>query len=218
MKTFVVIGLGRFGETVVKKLFEMGHEVLAIDKDERAIQKISNFSTRAVIADAKDEDTLRALGVKSYHSAIVSIGSSVEDSVLITLALKDMGMEQVICKARNSQHKKILLKIGADKVILPEHDMGIKLAVQLATMNFLEFVELSENFSLSEIKSPKKWVGKSLQELDVRRKYKVTVIAIKNSESNGEALLSPPAEYKFKETDILVIVGKNSNINEIGAI
>ncbi len=212
MKTFVVIGLGRFGSAVARKLFEMGHEVLVIDDNEAAVQKISSVVTHAVAADAKDPNTLKALGIRNYDCAILAIAENIEDSVLITLALKDLGIREVVCKARDAQHKKILEKLGADRVIIPEYEMGLKTAVKLGSENLLDFIELSDNYGISEIKVPSKWIGQGIAEIDIRKKYKINVIAVKN-ECCKEVTAVPGPEYIFKENDILVIMGKNENIN-----
>ena len=214
MKTFVVIGLGRFGSAVAKKLFEMGHEVLVIDDNEVAIQKFSSFVTHAVAADAKDPNTLKSLGVRNYDCAILAIAENIEDSVLITLALKEIGIKEVVCKARDAQHKKILEKLGADRIIVPEYEMGLKTAVKLGSENLLDFIELSDNYGISEIKVPAKWIGHGVGEIDIRKKYKINVIAVKN-ECCKDVTAVPGPEYIFKEKDILVILGKNESINNL---
>lgn len=219
MKTFVVVGLGRFGSAVARRLFELGHEVLAIDTDEAVVQKISDYSTHAVVGDAKDEHVLRSLGVRNYECAIVAIGENITDSVLITLALKEIGVPQIVCKAMDATHKKILLKIGADMVVIPENAMGIKLADQLASMNVIDYLELSENFGISEIRVPDKWVGKTLRGLDVRRRFNITVIAIKDGDDTSQNMIvAPDADYALKKEDVLVILGRNEDLNSIGVM
>jgi len=215
MKTFVVIGLGRFGEAVARKLCELGHEVLVIDESESKIERISEFVTHAVIADAKDDRTLKSLGIRNYDCAILAIGQVIADSVLITMALKEMGIREVICKAMNVQHKKILLKIGADRVIIPEHEAGTKLAIQIAGLNLLEFLELGTHFGLSEMNVPSKWVSRSLMELDLRNRYYVTVVAVKKSGDEDEVIMAPGASYRFEQGDLVVLIGKNEDINTL---
>jgi len=215
MKTFVVIGMGRFGEAVAVKLCELGHEVLAIDKDESKIQNITENVTHAVIADAKEERTLKSLGVRNYDCAILAIGSDIADSVLVTLAMKELGLKEVICKAREPRHKKILLKIGADRVIIPEHESGTKLAVQIANLNLIEYLELTEKYGFSEMNLPKKWALHTLAELDLRRKHGVTVVAVKKKTEDDIINMSPNPDYKFMEDDILVLIGRKEDIDEI---
>lgn len=216
MKTFVVIGMGRFGEAVAVKLCELGHEVLAIDDDEARIQNVTENVTHAVIADAKEVRTLRALGVRNYDCAVLAIGSDIADSVLITLALKELGMKEIICKAREARHKKILLKIGADRVVIPEHEFGIKLAVQIADLNLIEYLELGEKYGLSEMNVPKKWISRTLVELDLRRKFHVTVVAVKTAKDDDDIIVAPSPDYRFQEGDVLVLIGKNEDINSLG--
>jgi len=217
MKTFVVIGLGRFGSAIAIKLFEMGHEVLVIDDNESAVQNFSDKVTHAVTTNARDIKNLNALGIRNYDCAIVAIAQDVEDSVLITLALKELGMKEIVCKARDAQHKKILEKIGADRVIIPEQEMGIKTAVKLGSTNLMDFIELSDTFGICEIKVPAKWVGHGLVELDIRRKYRVNVIAVKN-ECCADVTAVPGPDYIFKDKDILVILAKNEHINSLSVI
>ena len=161
-KQFVVIGLGRFGTSVAKTLSALGHDVLAMDKNEHAVQVIMHDVTQAVQADARDEDTLRALGVRNFDVAIVAIGDDLEANILITLMLKEMGIPYVVTKAQSSLHGKVLEKIGADKIVYPEQDMGVRLANNLIRTNVMDFIELSLDFSIFEIIAPSKFVNKSL--------------------------------------------------------
>lgn len=215
MKTFVVIGMGRFGTSIAIKLCELGHEVLAIDDDETRIQDVTEYVTHAVIADAKEERVLRSLGVRNYDCAILAIGSDIADSVLITMTLKELGLKEIICKARESRHKKILLKIGADRVIIPEHEAGTKLAIQIANLNLLEYLEITEKYGLSEMNIPKKWVSHTLVELNLRRRHGVTVVAVKHKMDEEDVNMLPSPDYKFQEGDVLVIIGKREDIDEI---
>ncbi len=213
MKTFAVIGIGRFGQAVAERLYEMGHEVLAVDTDDERIQEISDKVTHAVVADAKDADTLASLGVRNYDCAVVSIGENIADSTLVTLSLKEAGVANIICKAKNEQHKKILLKIGADKVIIPEEEMGKKVASQLASTNLMGFLELSDNYSISEIKAPAKWVGKSVAALDVRNKCHVNIAAVK--EAGRDMNVTIGADYSFKSDDIIVVIGRRQDVEAL---
>jgi len=215
MKSFVVIGMGRFGESVALSLTDLGHEVLIIDKDEQKIQNLSDQVTHAVIADAKDERTLKALGVRNYDCAILTIGYDVADSVLITLALKDLGVPEVICKARDARHKKILEKIGANRVIIPEQEAGNKLAIHLSQLNLLEFLKLDERYGLSEMLVPERWKGKTLMQVDLRRNYNLTVVAVKKVREDADIVVGPGGDYQFEDGDLLVVVGSNEDITEL---
>ncbi len=214
MKSFVIIGLGRFGESLARELYSLGNEVLVIDNDAENIQRIANYVTHAVTADAKDDGVLRSLGVRNFDCAVVSIGSKLEDSVLITLTLKELGVKYVISKGHSEQHIKVLQKIGADKVIFPEYDMGIKLAQTISSANVIDYIELSDEFSIIEIIAPSDWVGKTLIELNVRAKYGINILAIRGEDENN-ITVSPSANYIIKQTDKLIAVGSNEDINEI---
>ena len=218
MKSFVVIGMGRFGTAVAKKLTELGHEVLAVDKEEHNIQGVTDIVTHAVIADATEERNLKALGLRNYDCAILAIGDNLADSVLTALALKEMGIKEIICKARDVQHKKILLKVGADYVIIPEVEAGAKLAIRLADLNLIEFTELDNNFGVSEMYVPGRWVGKSIQQIHVRQKYGSTIVAIKRRQSEDDIIVAPGADYIFAEGDILVLVGESEAASLLGQL
>ncbi|MCD8391443.1 MAG: TrkA family potassium uptake protein, partial [Firmicutes bacterium] len=151
MKTFAVIGLGRFGRTVASQLFSMGYEVLAVDINEELVNDISPFVTYAAAADAKDEAVLKELGVRNYDCAVVGITENLSDSILITLLLKEMGVKRVLCKALDENHKKILDKIGADYVIIPEDEVGVKTALHLASNSFFDWAELSSRYGIGDI-------------------------------------------------------------------
>lgn len=168
MKMYVVVGLGRFGQSIAHRLCELGNEVLAIDKNSELVQQISNFVTHAVVADAQDADVLRALGVRNYDCAIVAIGKDLAASVLATLNFKEMGIPLVVCKAHDENHRKVLEKIGADRVVVPEQEFANKLAQGLSTANVLEYIELSADYGISEFTAPAAWDGKSLRQLNVR--------------------------------------------------
>ncbi len=214
MKTFVVIGLGRFGTAVATELSALGHEVLAIDGVEEKIQQVADQVTHAVAGDARDPAVLRALGVRNYDCAIVAVGSDVGTSVLIALNLKELGVGQVICKARSHVHRKVLEKIGADRVLFPEHEMGVKLAQGLSSSNVLNFIELSEDFSIIETAVPRAWQGKTLRELDVRARYHVNVIAVRRGRA-GELNIAPGADYRLESGDVAVTLGRDEDINRL---
>ena len=203
-KQFVVIGLGRFGTSVAQTLSTLGHDVLAMDKDEHSVQVIMQDVTQAVQADARDEETLRALGVRNFDVAIVAIGDDLEANILITLMLKEMGVPYVVTKAQNALHGKVLEKIGADKIIYPEQDMGFRLANNLVRTNVMDFIELSLDYSIFEIIASSQFVGKTLGELNLRAVYGLNVVAIK--QNADQIVIAPGANAVVKEKDILVVV------------
>lgn len=214
MKTFVVIGLGRFGSAVATELSSLGHEVLALDDSEENVQKVADKVTHAVTGDARDSAVLRALGVRNYDCAVVAVGVDVGTSALITLNLKELGVRQVICKAQSHVHRKVLEKIGADRVVFPEHEMGVKLAQGLSSSNVLNFIELSEDFGIVETTVPKDWLGKNLIELNVRARYKVNIIAVR--EKGQEAFNVTPGPSTIMEAgDTVVALGRTEDVNRL---
>lgn len=211
-KQFVVIGLGRFGTSVAKTLSSLGHDVLAVDKCESCVHEVMNEVTQAVQADAREEETLKALGVRNFDAAVVAIGDNIETNILITLMLKEMGVKNVVAKAQTALHGKVLSRIGADKIIYPEKDMGMRLAYNLVTANIMDLIELSPDYSIVEIKAPAKFWDKTLGELDLRAKYGISVIAIKKA---NNVVIAPGAEARIEEQDILVIVSKTEALGRL---
>ncbi|MEC0143242.1 potassium channel family protein [Paenibacillus alginolyticus] len=208
-KQFAIIGMGRFGSSVAKTLSQLGFEVLAIDHREETVQEVSAFVTHAVQADSTDEEALRALGIRNFDVVVVAIGEDIQASILTTLILKEMGIAKIIVKAVNDLHGKVLKKIGADKVVYPERDMGQRVAHHLISSNIIDYIELSADYSIVEIKVSNQMIGKSLKQLDIRAKYGCNVIAIKQNE---KLIIPPSAEEPLRMDDILVIVGKNSDL------
>jgi len=213
VKSYMVIGLGRFGASVAVKLQELGHEVLVMDSSEELVQRFSNRVTYAVVGDARDEEVLRSLGAANFDCAIVGIGTDLAANILITLNLKALGVPQVICKAQNDMEKRALEKVGADRVVIPEWEMGLKLAQNLASSSVLDYIALSEGCGISELKTPKSWVGKNLRDLNVRAKYGVTVVALRRADGDVTVFLGP--EYVLHEDDVLVLLGANDDLDRV---
>jgi len=213
MKTYLIVGLGRFGRAVALKLQELGNEVMVIDENEEQVQKLSDRVTYAVVGDARDEAVLESLGVRNLDCAIVAIGQDLAASVLITLNLKSLGVPQVICKAQDDLQKRALEKLGADRVVIPEREMGLKLAQNLTSSSVLDYVELSKDCGLAEIITPKSWVGKTLPEIDVRRKFGVTVAALRKAD--GDVTVFVDATYKLEANDELIVVGNNDDLTRV---
>ncbi len=211
-KQFVVIGLGRFGTSVARTISELGHDVLAIDRNESSVQALMHDVTKAVQADARDEETLKALGVRNFEVAIVAIGDDLEANILITLMLKEMGIPYVVAKAQSTQHGKVLEKIGADKIIYPEKDMGIRLAHNLITANVMDFIELSPEYSVFEVIASAQFINKTLGELNLRATCGVSVMAIKREE---QIIVAPGADALIRDRDVLIIVGKNKALAKL---
>lgn len=212
-KQFAIIGIGRFGSSVALSLTQLGYDVLAVDADEGKIQAISQCVTHAVQADPTEEEALRAIGIRNFDVVVVAIGQDIQASILTTLILKELGVKMLIVKAQNELHGKVLRKIGADKVIFPERDMGQRLAHALISPNILDFIELSDNYSIVEIRATPLLIGKSLNQLDIRTGYGCNVMAIKSND--GTMNITPSADDLIQPTDILIVVGHNDDLNRL---
>lgn len=212
MKTFAVIGLGRFGAAIALELSSLGHEVMAVDTDEDKVRQVADKVTHAVTADARKLEVLQALGLRNFDCAVVAMGGDVGNSALVTLNLKELGIPQVVCKAQSHVHRKVLEKIGADRVIFPEHEMGQKVAQGLSSSSVLNFVEFSEDYGIVELEAPSSWRGKTLRELDVRNAFHVTVIALRR---NGTLDVSPRADVPIEAGDNVVALGRSEDINRL---
>lgn len=211
-KQFAVIGLGRFGSSVAKTLYSLGNDVLAIDNSEEAVQEISDKVTHAVQADATDENSLKSLGIRNFDVVVVGMGSDIQGSIIVTLLLKELGVRYVIAKAMNDLHAKVLYRIGADRVVFPEQDMGVRVAHNLTSSNLLDYIELSPDYSIAEISSISEWNNRSLREINMRVKYGINVMAIKRSDDIN---VSPGADDVILSGDILVVIGGNEDLNNI---
>lgn len=212
IRQFAVIGLGRFGGSVAQTLTDMGYEVLAIDRDPGRVQDFAQVVTHAVEADATDEQALKALGIRNFDVVVVSIGEDIQSSILTTLILKEMGVNKIVVKARNDLHGKVLCKIGADKVIFPERDMGVRVAHSLISPNILDFIELSDDYSIVEISAGKEFSGKTLKELDLRARFGCNVMAIKSGDRMNVA---PSADDVIHAGDTLVVIGHNRDLKKL---
>jgi trk system potassium uptake protein len=211
-KQFIVIGMGRFGQSVARSLTSMGKEVLAVDKSEELINDIAPYVTHAAQADATDEKALNALGLRNFDVALVTIGDDIQASILVTLLCKEMGVGYVAAKAQTDLHAKVLLKIGADKVVFPERDMGMRFAHHLAAPSVLDYIQMAGDLRVLEINAIPAWAGKTLAELDFRMKYRITVIAIKKEEEFNTA---PHGVDVVGKNDVLIIVGQSADIARV---
>lgn len=212
MKSFVIVGLGRFGLEAAKQLSLSGCEVLAIDNSSELVNQISDHVTQAVVGDAQDKEVLRALSVKDFDCAIVAIGDSLADSVLATMNLKELGVPYIVCKAHDETHRQVLKKLGADRVVIPEKEQALRLAKSLASDNVLDYIELSEDFGIIEVPAPKSWQDKSLIELNVRAKLGVNILAVKQE---GGITVSPSADFRIALNDILVVLGDTAALKAV---
>ena len=212
MKSYAVIGLGRFGSALARQLCKLGAEVLALDVKGDYVQQIANDVTHAVVGDVQDKEVLRALGVRNLDCAVIAIGDNLAASVLITMNLKELGVPYIVCKAHDETHRKVLEKLGVDRVVIPEQEYAQRLARTLNSHNVLDYIELSEDFGILDVPAPKSWIGKSLRELNVRAKLGVTIIAVENG---GKTNVSPTADYAVGEGDTLVMLGDNVALEKV---
>lgn len=212
MKSYIVIGLGRFGSEVARRLYMQGCEVLVVDNSNELVQQISDEVTHAAVGDARDKEVLRALGAKEFDCAIVAIGGSLADSVLATMNLKELGVAYVVCKAHDETHREVLKKLGADRVVIPEKEQASRLAKSLASHNVLDYIELSDDYGIIDVPAPAVWTDKSLIELNVRAKLGVNILAIKRE---GGITVSPSADFRIQKGDILVILGDTAALQAV---
>jgi trk system potassium uptake protein TrkA len=217
MRSFAVIGLGKFGFNVAKTLYELGQEVTAIDEDKEIVQRIQEFSTQAVVTDATLSENLLALGVNNVDVAVVSMGEKMDSSILIALHLKEMGVPEIWVKAINEDHGKILKRLGVTEIIHVEKEMARRIAQSLSRPNVIDYLPISDGYSIQEFAVPAVFTGKSLAALDLRRKYGVVVIAVKELIPE-RVVLNPEADFVFKDSDIMVILGSDVDLDKLKAV
>ena len=214
MKRFGVIGLGNFGFYAARTFAEEGVEVIAIDIDEDRVNLVAEFVDQAVVADASDLEVLKKLELNETEAVVLSTGESMQQSILITMFLKELGTPTVIVKAVSEDHARVLDHVGADKVVMPEKETAIKTARSLSTPNMIDFVPLMEDYIIAEISPGKSLLGKTLEESELRSKYHVQLLAIKEVLPD-RFIFVPPSNYKFKDSDIIVILGRKENIDKL---
>ncbi|WP_226530827.1 potassium channel family protein [Metabacillus niabensis] len=209
-KEFAVIGLGRFGGSICRALSEEGMEVMAIDTDEDKVNEFANIASHAVVGDTTDETVLKSLGIRNFDHVIVAIGDNIQASILTTLILKELGVKHITVKAQNDYHEKVLSKIGADRIVHPERDMGKRIAHNIISNNVLDYLELSDEHSIVEIVANEKLNGHSIIDLDIRAKYGINIVAMKRDK---DIIVSPQANEIIKKNDILIVIGADTDIN-----
>ena len=212
MKSYIVIGLGKFGAQAARCLCQLGCEVLAMDTNAELVQHVANDVTQAVVADAKDKEVLKTLGAGDFECAIVAIGDDLSNSVLATMNLKELGVPYIVCKASDETHRQVLMKLGADKVVIPEMEHANRLAKNLSSQNVLDYIELAEEYAIIEVSAPKSWQGKTLKELNVRAKLGVNIIAVKRE---GQINVSPAADFVIHPNDIMVVLGDTAALKAV---
>ena len=212
MKSYVVVGLGRFGSGVARELCRLGCEVLAMDVSDDLVSQLANDVTHAVVGDGQDKEVLRALGAGEFDCAIVAIGDDLAASVLATMNLKELGVPKIICKAHDETHRRVLEKLGADQVLIPEQEQAYRLARSLSSPNVLDYIELSDEYGIIEVPAPVLWSGKTLRELNVRAKLGVSILAIRRNDS---FTVSPDADFAIAHGDVMVVLGDSKALKKV---
>lgn len=214
MKSIAVIGLSSFGHYLCRYLNEISTSVLAIDISEERINKVKPYVRKAVVADAGGKEVLKKLGLEEFDEVVISVGEEIDTSVLITLYLRELGVKEIIAKAITENHAKILNMIGASQIVFPEKDIAERMAYTMHRSNLLEYFPLGEGYSIIEVTVPKSWVGKTLMELQVRRKYSIQIVMIKQMVPSS-IILIPDGDFIVKDSDVLVVAGKDDDLESI---
>jgi trk system potassium uptake protein TrkA len=208
MKHIAVIGLGLFGTSVAETLVQQGHYVLGIDINEHRVQLLARQLNQCVTVSNADEETLLALGIKEYDAVVVAIGD-IESNIMVVQTLQELGVKRVMAKAVSHRHGRVLQRLGVSQVIFPEHDMGVRAAHSLSGDRVIDYIELSDEYNIVEIQAPRHFVGKTLEQIDLRKNYRVSLIAIKTAQ---KILISPPADIMIETQSELVMIGKNEDL------
>jgi trk system potassium uptake protein TrkA len=212
MGEYAVIGMGRFGRSVAITLHRLGHQVLAIDKNEDALRTVSDEVTHAVQLDSTDEEALRGVGITNFDAVVIAIGNFIEESILTTLLLAELGVEKIVAKAVDDRQGKVLERVGAHLVVYPERDMGARIAHTLAAPGVLDYLEISPTFSIEELSIPGAMAGRTLGQLDLKARYGVNVLLIRR---DSQLMISPTPDTKLQAGDVLVVVGENRQLNRL---
>lgn len=212
MNSYIVLGLGRFGKACAKTLHSLGHDVLGVDSNPQVVQDLSDELTHVIVSECSNEDFLRSIGVANFDAAIVAIGSNLQSSILTTALLKELGAKYIISKAQDDLHAKVLMTVGASRVVFPERDMAIRVANNIASQNIIDSINLSSDYSIMETTIPDKWRGKTITEMGIRNRFKVSILAIKRG---NDLIISPSPSAVLESGDIISIMGKNSDLTEI---
>lgn len=215
MANYLVIGMGRFGRSIAKTLYENNQTVLAIDSNPNLIQEAinENIVYDALVMDAKDELALRKVAEGSFDTAFVCMGTNIQDSILITLILKDMGIHNIICKATSKVHGKVLEKVGASRVIFPEEEMGAKVAFSILNPSVVEYFKFEDDIIIVEVLTPERYIGKKIKDIDIRATYNITIIAIKCK--HEKSIVSPSPNIEIPKDSRLIVLGRSQNIKEL---
>lgn len=213
-KQFLVIGAGRFGTSLARTLFNLGNDVLIVDRDEEKVQHISTEVTDAVKADTTLEESLKALDVKDFDAVVIAIGEDIQASIMTAILLVELKAAYIVAKAQTALHGRVLEKIGVNHVVFPEQDMGQKIAHSLIAPTIIDMIELSEDYSVVEITAPAEMVGKTLKELNLRARFEISIIALRRNKGDN-TVISPRADDVIEDSDILVAIGENKALEKL---
>ncbi len=213
MKSFCIIGLGSFGSTLAEELVKLGRQVMVLDSDAHKVNMLADKVIDAVIGDPTDETVLTNSGVRNYDCAVNCINENLNDSILVTVILKELGVKTVIARAGSVRHQSVLKKLGADVVVYPEHDMAERLADVLVRKNVLDFMDIDEGYSMAEVVVPEKWIGKALNKLDIRRRHRLSVVYVRNAD--GKVIVPPDPLRAFCEGDRVSIIGDTKSVDRL---
>ncbi|MDD6208634.1 MAG: TrkA family potassium uptake protein [Clostridiales bacterium] len=211
VKSILLVGLGRFGKHVAMKLHELGHEVMAIDKQEDRVEAVLPYVTSAQIGDSMNESFLRSLGVSNFDLCIVAIGNDFQSSLETTSLLKELGAKMVVSRAARDVHAKFLLRNGADEIVYPEKQLANWTAIRYSADHIFDYIELDNGYAIFEIEVPSSWVGRTVGEINIRKKYNINIMAIKR---NGKLDLTITSDTSFAEDEVLLVLGNNRDIQK----
>lgn len=211
---FVIVGLGRFGSSIGRELIELGYEVLGIDRDEEKVQELATVLTHTVVADATEEEVLRSIGARNFDCGVVAIGDDIQASILATILLKELGVKKVVAKAVSELHGRVLERMGVDRIVYPERDMGVRVAHQLVSPNLLDYIELSKQYTIAELTVPQCLSGKSLDDVNPRGRFGCSIVAINKPKG---IIIAPVAQDTLAEKDVMVVIGTNQQIEQFQA-
>lgn len=211
---FVIVGLGRFGSSIGRELIELGYEVLGVDRDEEKVQELATVLTHTVVADATEEEVLRSIGARNFDCGVVAIGDDIQASILATILLKELGVKKVVAKAVSELHGRVLERMGVDRIVYPERDMGVRVAHQLVSPNLLDYIELSKQYTIAELTVPQCLSGKSLDDVNPRGRFGCSIVAINKPKG---IIIAPVAQDTLAEKDVMVVIGTNQQIEQFQA-
>ncbi|MCI0433762.1 MAG: TrkA family potassium uptake protein [Gemmatimonadetes bacterium] len=217
MKRFVIIGLGNFGSAVAERLFEAGHDVTTIDRNEEAVDRMAHRVTRAVAGDGRNIDVLRRIGADQSDVGIVSTGDDITASILATLALRDLGVTELYVKVVSHDHGRVLEKIGVTETVFPERESGIRLATRVASRGILNYIRVGEGFGIQEMAVPETWIGRSLRSLELPRAFRISIVAVHDVLRN-EMQPIPDPDAPLKESDTLLILGRDADLTAVASV